>query len=175
MSDNRRNNRRENKSGGGGAKRSSKSADENIGADGTAANKKKYGSLESLPILRWGVSNSFSNFKRALVTVAGREYGRLAEFLTTDEYYVEPAVEFDREDLDEDVDEFGFNRKAIQKKMDLRQEREDRMRADRPKLYAMILGNVSKKRTAPVSKILKSPVFFAQHNTEICQKIVNFV
>jgi len=145
MSDNNHKSNRRNHKSGGGAKRGSR-PEENVGGAESAATNKKYGSLESIPILRWGVANSFSNFKKALVSVAGREYGRLSEFLTTGEYYIEPEVQFDRELLDEDVDEFGFNRKAVQKKMDLRQEREDRrMRSDRPKLFAMIMGNVSKE------------------------------
>ncbi len=44
---------------------------------------------EPLPILRYGIKNNFSTFKRILCTKAGREYGHLANFLETG-YYFEP-------------------------------------------------------------------------------------
>ncbi len=54
---------------------------------------------QAVPMLRYGTGNNFILFKERLALAASKEYGLLARFIETGEYYVPPEVDHTRYDL----------------------------------------------------------------------------
>jgi uncharacterized protein Smg (DUF494 family) len=105
--------------------------------------KVKSGTIPDFPILHYGVNNNFAEFSRQLKSYAFKEYGYLGKCIQDLEYYVPAEVEYDPEDLNPDVDNFGFNRRVVEKKIDQRERLIADMNDAKPKLHAAIKGNLS--------------------------------
>ncbi len=96
---------------------------------------------DGVPVLRYGPDNNFAKFKEKLSRAAIEKYGDLGRLVETGEYFEPPELNI--EDYDLDNDPHGVN------VVDYREDRKERrrkiaqMEADKPKMYAMILGKLS--------------------------------
>ena len=96
---------------------------------------------DGVPVLRYGPDNNFAKFKEKLSRAAIEKYGDLGRLVETGEHFEPPELNI--EDYDLDNDPYGV------KVADYREDRKDRrrkiaqMEADKPKMYAMILGKLS--------------------------------
>ena len=114
----------------------------------------KTGALTELPILQYGPTNNFLDFKRELVTHVQRNYGDLYLAITTLTY---PTYDFELGDEFEDIDE---ELKAVlkRKEAELILARKDKLRQNKIVLYALIWGQMS---TTSCHKVQEDALFEA--------------
>ena len=110
------------------------------------------GAISGLPTLYPPITNGrasveseheFGNFASALEIYVRREFGDIADIFKTLEYPKYKKVAFDANELSDEKDPFGLKRKEIMKKQDLRLEKIDRLESYKPRVYAIIKGQLS--------------------------------
>ena len=87
-------------------------------------------------------------FRKKLQVFAEKEYKQLARLFINKQYYMPPAivagVNYDAEDLTEENDPFGLQRDQIKAEMGLRLRTISKMEEDRPALFGVKWGLLSR-------------------------------
>ena len=103
-------------------------------------------SKEAVPILRYGPSNNWIDFTKKVSLAACEHYGDLGKLIDDEKYY-EPA-EIDQKDygpIDEKSDPYGIRKTSLLEAVKSRIKKIDRMKDDRPSLYAFIMSKLSRE------------------------------
>ena len=123
------------------------------GQQGTYHHKyERTGALPELPILRPpGGDNpvdserNLINFRQAIATYVRREFGDIADIFTVMSYPEYDEVEYEEDDLKKANDPYGLKRREIEKLMCMRIEKMDRLTTNKPRVYALIIGQLSQE------------------------------
>jgi len=100
---------------------------------------------EAIPILKYGPGNNWIEFKKRMAIAATEKYRNLGRIIEQEVYYVPPEIAFDPTTLDPAIDPFGINKAAVLEQVKERLKQIDRMREDRPSLYAFIMSKLSRE------------------------------
>ena len=100
---------------------------------------------EAIPILKYGPGNNWIEFKKRMAIAATEKYRNLGRIIEQEVYYVPPEITFDPTTLDPAIDPFGINKAAVLEQVKERLKQIDRMREDRPSLYAFIMSKLSRE------------------------------
>ena len=110
------------------------------------------GALPELPILRpprgenpVDSERSLINFRQAIATYVRREFGDIADIFTVMSYPEYDEVEYEEDELKKANDPYGLRRREIEKLMSMRLEKMDRLEMNKPRVYALIIGQLSQE------------------------------
>jgi hypothetical protein len=116
-----------------------------------------------IPLLKFGKANSFYKFRAALSNEATKRYGNLGKLIDLEEYYA-PAFVL------EDYTAMGFSAEQAER-MNLEKFKDHtrkltKMEEDRPKLYGLIMKNMSVKSKNEVAQEPNYEVWHAEKDPE---------
>ena len=112
--------------------------------EGEKGPTRSQGAIEGLPVLRYGVNNNWTKFRKGMSIYCFREYGDLGEIIETGE--MPELEEIERPD-DEDLadDPYGLIKDAYRDKVKARDRRLEEMRKNLKPMYAAIYGQLSEE------------------------------
>jgi len=119
------------------------------------------GAIPSLPLLRLPTSENqvesegnLINFRLAIETYVRREYyGDIANIFTLVEYPEYSVVHYDPEELKKKRDPFGWKKNEKKKLMIIHLERQEKLESDKPKVCALIKGQLSQESLDKVKQM----------------------
>jgi len=99
-----------------------------------------------VPILKYGPSNNWVDFKKKMAIACCEHYGDLGKIIEDEYYYIPPNLDQDDYGLfDPTSDPLGINKAALLEAVKNRIKKIDRMKDDRPSLYAFIFSKLSRE------------------------------
>jgi selenocysteine lyase/cysteine desulfurase len=100
------------------------------------------------------MNDRVQELRRTLLIQATQQFGHLGQIFEDDEYYEEPEIVVDYDELAND--QWGFKRSQIQKRIELRQERIEKMIDDRPRLFALIYGQLDEDMLSQIQQTFEN-------------------
>ena len=85
------------------------------------------------------------NFRQAIATYVRREFGDIADIYSVMSYPEYDEVEYEVDELKKANDPYGLRRREIEKLMSMRLEKMDRLEMNKPRVYALIIGQLSQE------------------------------
>ena len=118
--------------------------------------KFKVNSLESEGCImlnyRAGHTSNLIDFEEPLSTYIQKNFGKGANIFKTGEYFVHPEIQFDPTELTDEKDPACIKRAELQQRSKNRVSANMKLEEDRPKIYAIIWGQLSLESEAIVKK-----------------------
>jgi len=85
------------------------------------------------------------NFRQAIATYVRAEFGDIAVIFTVMSYPEYDEVEYEEDELKKANDPYGLKRREIEKLMSMRLENLDRLKPNKPRVSALIIGQLSQE------------------------------
>ena len=117
---------------------------------------------EAVPILKYGPGNNWIEFKKRMAIAATEKYRNLGRITEQETYYIPPEIFFDPDTLNPTNDPFGLNKAAVMEEVKERRKQIERMRDDRPSLYAFILFKLSRESEDELKRYVDYNAFHEQ-------------
>jgi len=119
-----------------------------------------------LPILRPPGGNNpvdsernLINFRQTIATYVQREFGDIADTFMVMSYPEYDKVEYDEDELKKANDSYGLKRREIRKLISIRLETMDRLEKNKPRVYALITGQLSQESLDKVRQMPNRDTF----------------
>jgi hypothetical protein len=110
------------------------------------------GLVPELPLLQYGATTNFIQFRKALVPYCENKFKELATFFHTNEYFMVGNIEFDPLELTEDNDPFGFKKELIKQKYRDREKLQQELQSNSYALFGLIWGQLSESSIQVVTQ-----------------------
>jgi len=101
---------------------------------------------------RAGHTSNLIDFEEPLATYTQKNFGKGAQIFRTGEYFIHPEISFDPAELSPEKDPAGVRKAEIQQQAKNRISANLKLEEDRPKIYAIIWGQLSLESEAIIKK-----------------------
>jgi hypothetical protein len=119
-------------------------------------------SSSGVPIRRFGKGNNFHQFKQALSEVSSKDFGNLGKLILKGSYFI---PEYEAPKLPENVTTAIHNALTLES-MKEHQKAVEKMKADRPKLFGLIMQHLSSESKDELRESPEYEEWFAESDPE---------